>query len=210
MIIEDVEPTKNILTLKRDVFANKASQISTVNARNAQMAQILHPTAKDVHAGITKFMIKFQIVAKIVVPKINYGSTTNVNVLLDSHGGVRNVEDVQIMPINLQTNQLVSAGVGLLHTILKLINVWNVGPIMKSIRISVFVKMGLLKSMEPVLLLQLTARRMRNLTLRPENVIVSKNMCETGTELASQDVQVIRYGKMEFVLHNAVLIKFSM
>lgn len=123
--------TKNIQTPKKNASAREALLALTANAKNVLMALLSHRTAKNVTAGLTKFMMKFPTVVKIVAIKINDGSTINVNALVNFHGGIRSAGDVQKTLINLMTNQLVSARVGLPPTIPKPINVWSVGLITK-------------------------------------------------------------------------------
>ena len=128
---EGVAVTKNIRTPKRNVSAREASLALTDNAKNVLMARLSHRTAKNVTAGLTKFTMIFTTVVKIVAIKINDGATINANAWLNFHGGIRSAGDVRTTLINLMTNQLVSARVGLLLTIRKPINVWSVELITK-------------------------------------------------------------------------------
>ena len=131
LMIKDVELMKNMWTPKKNVLVKEDSLASMDSASSVQQAQQCLQMVKHAFVGTIKFTMKFQTVAKIVVLKISNGVTTNVNAFLDTHGGIKNVEDALTTLINPPISQLVFVRVIQLLTTLKQISVLNVEQIIR-------------------------------------------------------------------------------
>lgn len=117
--IKFVEQTNNMIIDKTNVFVKKDLLHIKDNADNAQLDQLLLMVTHVFVIQIIKYMMKNQINARRDVYKINSGYWVNASVWINMHGGIKSVENVQIMHKCHLINQLVYVGAQQLITIPK-------------------------------------------------------------------------------------------